>query len=153
MRVKIERYKPDYAPHFKSLNEAWLEEFFTVEDIDRDVLDNPEKYILADGGFILFALAKDEVVGCVAMKKIGETGFELTKMAVRKDMRGNGIGNELVRQAIFDAILKKAKFIELFSQTELSNALHLYEKYGFVKMPMPKTLYNRSNIYMVLTIK
>jgi len=77
----------------------------------------------------------------------------LTKMAVRKDMRGNGIGNELLRQAIFEAILKKAKYIELYSQTELANAVHLYEKYGFVHLPMQKTVYKRSNVYMVLTIK
>lgn len=153
MRVKVEHFKESYAPYFKSLNEAWLEEYFTVEEIDREVLSHPDKYILADGGFILFALVKDEVAGCVAMKKISETGFELTKMAVRKDLRGNGIGNELIRQAIFEAILKKAKYIELYSQTELPNALHLYEKYGFVHLPMPKTVYKRSNVYMILTIK
>jgi ribosomal protein S18 acetylase RimI-like enzyme len=153
MKVLIEHYKPELAPYFKSLNEAWLQEYFTVEDIDREVLGNPYKYILADGGFILFAIMNNEPVGCVAMKKISETGFELTKMAVRKDMRGNGIGNKLVRQAIFEAILKKAKYIELYSQTELPNALHLYEKYGFVHTPMPKTVYKRSNVYMILTIK
>lgn len=153
MKVRTEHYKPGYAAHFKSLNEAWLEEYFTVEEIDREVLGNPDKYILSGGGFILFALAKDEVVGCVAMKKISETGFELTKMAVRKDMRGNGIGNKLLRQAIFEAITKKAKYIELYSQTELQNALHLYKKYGFVYQPMLKTIYKRSNVYMILTIK
>ncbi|HNR15270.1 MAG TPA: GNAT family N-acetyltransferase [Chitinophagaceae bacterium] len=153
MKVLIEHFKPEYAPYFKSLNEAWLQEYFTVEDIDREVLGNPGKYILNDGGFILFALVKNEVVGCVAMKKVSETGFELTKMAVQKDKRGNGIGNELVRQAIFEGVLKKAKSIELYSQTELPNALHLYEKYGFVHTPMPKTIYKRSNVYMILTIK
>lgn len=153
MRVKIEHYKQSYAPYFKSLNEAWLEEYFTVEDIDREVLGNPDKYVLAEGGFILFALVKNEVMGCVAMKKISETSFELTKMAVRKDMRGKGIGNELIRQVIFEAILKKAKYIELYSQTELPSALHLYEKYGFVHLPMTKTVYKRSNVYMILTIK
>lgn len=153
MNVCITHYREEYAQYFKSLNEEWLEDLFSIEEIDKEVLSNPQEHFIANGGFILFATLKETVVGCLGMKKLDNNGFELTKMAVQKKYRGNGIGDELIRNAIFEGILKKAKYIELSTSSKLENAIHLYEKYGFVHMPFLKSEYKRSDVYMVLTIK
>lgn len=42
----------------------------------------------------------------------------------------------------------EAKSLILFSNTSLGSAIHLYEKYGFVKIDFEKGHYSRSNIKM-----
>lgn len=42
-------FDPRWRASFAALNVAWLEHWFAVEDYDREVLVNPEKYILAHG--------------------------------------------------------------------------------------------------------
>ena len=41
----------------------------------------------------------------------------------------------------------------LYSNTKLGPAIHLYQKYGFVEVPMGTSEYKRSNIKMEKTIK
>ena len=44
--LKIISFKEAYAKAFYQLNIEWLETFFYVEDFDREVLSNPNKYII-----------------------------------------------------------------------------------------------------------
>lgn len=48
--LKIISYEEAYAKAFYQLNIEWLETFFYVEDFDREVLSNPNKYIIDQGG-------------------------------------------------------------------------------------------------------
>lgn len=98
--MKIEFWKPELSEDFKNLNLQWLEEFFWVEEHDREVLGNPEKHIIAPGGNILFVMEEEEAVACVALMKISEGIFELTKMAVKPALRGKKIGNRLLEETI-----------------------------------------------------
>src|SRR5690606_39366267 len=60
--------------------------------------------ILEGGGRVLFALLADadgeRVVGTVALLHEGAGVYELTKMAVASDVRGHGIGRQLLRAAV-----------------------------------------------------
>jgi ribosomal protein S18 acetylase RimI-like enzyme len=43
--------------------------------------------------------------------------------------------------------------LELYSNTRLQSALHLYRKYGFVEIPLPEDcVYDRANIRMELSL-
>jgi hypothetical protein len=53
-----------------------------MEESDEKILNDPEKYILAKGGFIFMAELNDEIVGTCALLKIDDDTFELAKMAV-----------------------------------------------------------------------
>jgi GNAT superfamily N-acetyltransferase/DNA-binding MarR family transcriptional regulator len=53
--VEIIAYQDRYRDDFKRLNVEWLERHFYVEDIDHQVLSNPEQTILKPGGFIFLA--------------------------------------------------------------------------------------------------
>ena len=78
--LEIIEFESVYRDNFRTLNEEWLIKYFRIEDIDRKVLGNPEKYILDDGGFILFAIYENEIVGTCALINQGKYGFELSKM-------------------------------------------------------------------------
>lgn len=149
MAIRIVPFQSAYAKAFYDLNIEWLETHFYVEDYDREVLSKPKHYILEPGGHIFFAVEDDKVLGAVALLHRGEGVFELTKMAVLPSERGQGIGKQLMQYCLDFA--KSARFngLYLYSNTLLANAIHIYRKYGFVEVTIPKdNPYNRSNIKM-----
>lgn len=149
--LEIIAYQEQYKNDFTSLNFEWLEEYFYIEDYDREVLTNPEKYILEKEGFIFFAKYDYQIVGTVALIKRDNAVFELSKMAVTPKYKGLKIGLQLMNYCI--AFAKKNQFERLFldSSRKLTPAINLYKKVGFVEIPVPKdTPYERCNIRMEL---
>lgn len=147
----IVSFNEKYASDFARLNFEWLEKYFYIEEYDTELLNNPKKYILDDGGHILIAISKDEVVGTVALIKRGEGVFELSKMAVTEKCQGLGIGKELMHACINHAKEHGCKRLFLDSSTTLEPAITLYTKMGFKEIPVPKnTPYERCNIRMEL---
>jgi hypothetical protein len=49
----------DTSP-FRTLNEEWITQYFTLEVKDREVLGNPEEHILRKGGRIFMLYASGE---------------------------------------------------------------------------------------------
>ena len=147
---KIITYDPKYKNQFISLNKAWLEEYFFVEQHDMEVFDNLEEVILKPGGEIFFCIIDDEVAGTVAMQKVNDTKYELAKLAVDKKFQGQKLSNLLMDACIDFAKEKKATTIMLMSSTKLDTALNLYRKYHFVETPLDETDYHRADIQMEL---
>jgi len=80
--VRIVPYESYYREVFKALNEEWISAHFEMEEADHKALDDPEGYILQNGGYIFVALYKDEPVGVCALIKMNDHyDFELAKMA------------------------------------------------------------------------
>lgn len=151
--MDIVRWKPEYSNAFKNLNLQWLEEFFWVEDHDKEVLGNPEKYIIEPGGNILFVISNDEPVACVALMKISDGIFELTKMAVKPELRGKKVGHTLLKETIEFSKNQQWEELIIYSNTKLENAIHLYKKFGFKEIPMEENgPYSRGNIKMQLNL-
>jgi GNAT superfamily N-acetyltransferase len=143
-------------PHreaFRDLNVEWITAHFALEDIDREVLDDPEHAILLRGGSILMAEDGGEIVGCCALIRIAADAFELAKMAVAPAARGKGIGMMLGRAAVDRAQRMGARRVELLSNRVLQPALHLYRKLGFIEVPLGPTDYRRADIRMVLRLE
>jgi ribosomal protein S18 acetylase RimI-like enzyme len=150
--IRIVDFDPRWRADFARLNIDWLERFFVVEPIDREVLSDPDTHILADGGRVLFAIdEQDACVGTVALKHEGDGVYELTKMAVDPAVQGLGIGRRLMEAAL--QVYRELGGRELFleSSTKLSPALQLYESVGFRHRPAPRpgTHYVRADVYMV----
>ncbi|MDR0183713.1 GNAT family N-acetyltransferase [Lysobacter arvi] len=150
--VRIVDYAPQWRPDFARLNIEWLERWFTVEPIDREVLGDPETHILQPGGRVLFAIDEhDRVLGTVALKREAEGVYELTKMAVAPEARGAGVGRALMHGALdaFRALQGRELFLE--SSSKLGPALALYESVGFRHYPAPRpgSHYARADVYMV----
>lgn len=149
MTFTIEGYDAKYQQAFYDLNVAWLEEFFAVEPIDQKVLSDPKRYIIDEGGEILFAVENGKAIGTVAMKSMGPGRFELTKLGVDQSARKGGIGAALCKGVInrFNARAGDTLFLE--TNTLLENAIRLYWKLGFIELPNPvPSPYQRSNYYM-----
>ena len=151
--IEILGYRPEWRHYFEQFNRAWLEEYFSVEPIDRWVLENPEEAILKGGGAILFARQKGQIIGAVALRYNEAGALELTKMAVDKPFRGRGAGKELCRAAIRKAAEMGAPKLILYSQTRLPAAIALYRKMGFRDIPLEPGAYRRANIKMELELE
>jgi N-acetylglutamate synthase-like GNAT family acetyltransferase len=144
---------------FRTLNEEWIERYFTLETKDREILDDPENAILRKGGHIFEVHAENsaqsQVVGCVALIPMGDGIFELSKMAVSPAMRGRGIGRKLLEHTIAQARALGARGLFLGSNSILKDAIHLYESLGFRHVPpenLPEMHYARANVFMELPL-
>lgn len=154
MDVEVVDFRDELAIDFASLNYQWIESEFSVEQHDREILDDPRKWVIEPGGQIFFALVDGTAAGTVALIPSADGVFELTKMAVSPEFRGQGIGDRLMEKCVKFAAETGAKSIWLESHTKLAPALSLYRKYGFVETPPdPNSLYQRADIRMELAIE
>lgn len=154
MDVEVVDFRDELAIDFASLNYQWIESEFSVEQHDREILDDPRKWVIEPGGQIFFALVDGTAAGTVALIPSADGVFELTKMAVSPEFRGQGIGDRLMEKCVKFAAETGAKSIWLESHTKLAPALSLYRKFGFVETPPdPNSLYQRADIRMELAIE
>jgi GNAT superfamily N-acetyltransferase len=150
--VEIIDFSPAFKADFRSLNHEWITRYFELEDLDNQILDHPETYILAPGGHIFMARYQQELVGTCALIKVSDTVFELGKMAVTEKMQGLKIGQSLGQAAIGKAKALGAEKIVLYSHRSLVPALHVYQKLGFQVVPCLPNGYKRSDIKMELDL-
>lgn len=150
--LEIITYQPEFAPHFYSLNVAWLEKYFYVEPYDEKVLSNPQKYVIDTGGFIFFAKYNNKIVGVVSLIN-QKTFFELSKMAVSPKFQGLKIGLKLLNFCIEFAKNQQWESITLYSHRKLVPAINLYKKIGFKEVTLEENShYERSDIKMLLEL-
>ncbi|MEK9963797.1 MAG: GNAT family N-acetyltransferase [Betaproteobacteria bacterium] len=143
----------DHAEAFRDLNLEWINEFFFVEDLDKDLLNNPRREFIDSGGAIVMALLDKQPVGCCGLLKHGEGVFEVSKMAVRKDLQGRGIGRLMMVEIIARARSRGASALEIISSTKLAPALKLYRSFGFEDVPLQSDAYERGNIALRLCLE
>lgn len=153
-KTPIIDYTPEHAKAFYELNIEWLETFFYVEDYDREVLSNPDQYILNKGGRIFFIMHEGKVAGTVALMKVNDKVFELTKMAVNTELRGLKLGQKLMQHCLDEAKNMGLDKVILYSNTKLENAIYIYRKYGFIEITVEEGCpYERCNIKMEYLIR
>jgi putative acetyltransferase len=136
---------------FRELNQAWIQQFFSMETKDHEVLGDPAEHILRPSGEIVMAILGDRAVGCCALLAMGGGSFEIGKMAVSEECRGRGVGRKLLARVVGRAREIGAERLYLEANTNLPNAIHLYEAQGFVRLPpdrVRQSPYARSNVYM-----
>ena len=151
--MKIIPFEPQYAVNFKALNIEWLEKFFWVEPHDEEVLSKPQKYIIDPGGSIFFVQDEDRIVGTVALMRMENDIFELTKMAITPSAQGKQLGQKLLAYAIDYAKNKGWKKLIIYSNRKLENAIYIYKKYGFEEIPIGENNpYSRGDIKMQLLL-
>ena len=80
--VKIVDYLPENKIFFRQLNYVWIKKYFTIEEEDLKLLENPEEYIIKPGGAILMSKRGEDIIGTCGLLKINDDIIELVKMAV-----------------------------------------------------------------------
>lgn len=153
LQVTILDYGPELAQDFARLNYEWLNQYFEVEAHDREMLDDPEGYIINKGGHIFFAQVNDKIVGTAALIVETPETYELAKMGVSTEHRGLKIGKKLINHAIkFSKDMRKESIV-LESNTKLTPAINLYIQSGFKAIPLNEcSPYARCNIRMELKL-
>ena len=91
-------------------------------------------------------------MGTCALIKTGEQEYELAKMAVTENLRGQQIGKLIGLAALEQAKIAGAKRVWLESNRILTTALNLYKKLGFTEIPITSTPYARADIRMEVWI-
>lgn len=162
-QVTVRHYSPADKQDFVELNLDWIEEYFAVEESDREQLERLESSILGVGGRILVAELHGRVVGVGAIvppphyvPHDGRKWFEIVKFATRKSERGKGIGRAVVQALIETARAQKADGIWLETNQALASAVRLYERCGFRQLANADfwpTPYERCNVQMVLFLQ
>lgn len=151
-QVTVIDFDDRYAKDFADLNYEWIDHFFKIEPIDRKYLDHPKEMIIDKGGAIHLAKYGTEIVGTIALVNMGSDVYELAKMSVSPNLRGKRIGHKLMDACLDKAKELKAKMVVILSNRKLENAIHLYEKYGFIDVGNEDDDYERCDIRMELRL-
>jgi putative acetyltransferase len=146
--MEIVEFEPAHAAAFKALNEAWIGKYFTLEPKDREVLDDPQGQVIAKGGRIFMALKDGEPVGCAALLKMADGGYELAKMTVSETLRGSGLGRRLMERCIEAGLQDGVPRLYLETNSSLAPALALYRATGFRDLAPAETEYARADVFM-----
>jgi putative acetyltransferase len=149
---RIISYQPLYKADFKRINLEAISETFPIEPHDREQLDHPETYILADGGAIFLAEFEGLIVGTVGMVHTGLGEYELVKLAVTKSWREIGLGRRLCEAGIDYARQNGARRVWLEANSALKPAIYIYESLGFEHIPLAPSLYARADVRMELRL-
>ena len=146
--MEIVEFEPAHAAAFKALNEAWISKHFVLEAKDREVLDDPQGKILSKGGRIFMAMQGGQAVGCVALLKMADGGYEVAKMTVSETLRGSGLGRQLMQRCIEAGAEDGVPRLYLETNSSLAPALALYRATGFKDLEPVETEYARADVFM-----
>lgn len=146
--IEIIPFTIEHSAVFRDLNLEWVSTLFRVEAHDEAQLSQPER-IVDDGGEIWLARLNGEIVGTGALFHEGEGRYEIAKMAVRPDMRGQGIGGKILEMLIRRFRERGGTRLWLQTNSRLTNAIALYRRFGFTDFtPSEPSPYARADVFL-----
>lgn len=149
----VVRYREEFRVAFERLNREWIESYFVMEPADREILGDPQRKILDPGGQVFFVLERGEVQGTCAVIRHSADECEIAKMAVAPAARGRGYGDLLMDASLAFAREIDSRRVVIVSNTVLGPAIRLYQKHGFVEVPLASDgRYRRANIRLELDL-
>lgn len=150
--IEIIDYRDEFADDFKHLNLEWLNKYNLAESHDLKIINDPKTTILDHGGWIYLARSADRIVGTAGLSNEGDFVFELVKMAVAPAYQGRGISKLLLEKCLNKARELKAKKIFLYSNSQLTTAITLYKKYGFIHVDASNSPLLTADVKMELSL-
>lgn len=145
--AEVVTYRDEWRGEFERLNREWIETWFTLEEADRATFRDPSDKIIAPGGQIFFVVEDGKVLGTCAVVRHRPDVHEIAKMAVAPEARGRGYGDLLMDAAVAFSRQSGARRVVIVSNTKLAPAIRLYQKHGFVRVPLaPDEEYARADI-------
>lgn len=133
--IVIEPYQPQHQEAVIALILGIQNQEFGIEitaDQQPDLRDVDNFYQQGNGGFWV-ARSGDAVVGCIALKDIGDQQAALRKMFVAAAFRGRqyGTGAALLNTLLDHARTRQLRHIYLGTTAKFLAAHRFYEKHGF----------------------
>ena len=112
--------------------EASLPFDLSFQHFHREADALPGRYALPTGR-LLMARRGDLVVGCVALRQIGDGFCEMKRLFVRPAFQGQGVGRALAQAVIAEA--RRLGYRRMRLDTVLEPAQNLYRSLGFTDIP------------------
>ena len=132
--------------------EEWLGLDLCFQGFEAELATLPGKYAQPEGRLLL-AYSDKNLAGCIALRKIGDKISEMKRLYIRSDFRGQRTGVKLIERLINDAreIGYKRMQLDTFPP-KMGKAVHLYEAYGFRKIPPYYDNPNENVLFMELKL-
>lgn len=112
----------------ENIEEIGNDSFLKVEEVKQNLENDPfGKYLI---------LKEDKILGYIYYSEIYER-VEINQFEVEQSYRNCGLGNILLKE--FTETVEKSITLEV--RVDNMNAIHLYEKYGFVKQAIRENYY------------
>lgn len=131
--------------------EPSMEEYLKLQSYDSEIEHLNDKYGLPYGRLYI-AKFDNEIVGCIALRKIDDKNCEMKRLFVKPEFRGNNIANELINTIIDDTKVIGYKYMLLDILPFLKSAIHLYKKVGFYEIDSYNNSLVKSSIFMKLDL-
>ena len=112
---------------------AELSEQYPEEGANHFRLDADE--VSGDRGVFLVGYLGEQPVACGAIRRLSEEDAEIKRMYVDPDTRGKGVGRRLLDELVSHGVGFGVKRIVLETGTRQTEALALYERAGFKRIP------------------
>lgn len=110
---------------------SWIEISLCFQNFDKELAELPGDYAPPRGRLFL-AVDGNQVMGCVALRKIGDGVGEMKRLYVRPEFRGRGLGRTLTEKLIAEA--KQIGYARLRLDTlpgKMDQAMAMYRSLGF----------------------
>ena len=110
---------------------SWIEISLCFQNFDKELAQLPGAYA-PPSGRLLLAIDRDEVMGCVALRKIGDGVGEMKRLFVRPAFRGRGLGRTLTDKLIAEATQIGYSSLRLDTLPgKMDQAIAMYRSFGF----------------------
>ena len=119
---------------------------------DADLRDIEQSYFQRGGFFYVLEENDGTIIGSYGLYPMEPGTCELRKMYLHRDYRGKGLGKRLLEHALAEARRLGFKTITLETASVLTEAIRLYERYGFQPY-RPTHLSRRCDQAYVLELK
>ncbi|MCA1809139.1 MAG: GNAT family N-acetyltransferase [Kiritimatiellia bacterium] len=131
--ISIRRIKPSDNDHVRALIDSIMQEEFatTNQAYARHDLEDPAAYYNGSKDIFLVAEKDGRIIGTVAIKEDSPTSALLRRIFVRKECRGQGCGDMLLRKAIEFCFEHHYQNVTFRGTDQMQQALKLCLKEGF----------------------
>ncbi|HYQ96135.1 MAG TPA: GNAT family N-acetyltransferase [Candidatus Eisenbacteria bacterium] len=133
----LEQVRRARIPEDLALVRSLLEEYgaslafdLSFQDFKKELEGLPGEYA-PPGGAILLACEGDLVLGCVALRPMGQGVCEMKRLFVRPGFRGRALGRGLAEAVIAEAVGKRYRKMRLDTVPAMTEAIALYRSLGF----------------------
>jgi putative acetyltransferase len=134
--MKLRDARPADGEAIRSVVSDTLAEFgFPLESngVDADLADIAAAYQHDGGVFRVLVDDRGAVVGCGGIYPLDRDTAELRKMYFRPAVRGRGFGRVLLEELVATARANGFRRVVLETASNLTDAIRLYQKFGFVE--------------------
>ncbi|MEA3462918.1 MAG: bifunctional helix-turn-helix transcriptional regulator/GNAT family N-acetyltransferase [Bacteroidota bacterium] len=137
--IVVVDYKPGLNKQFHDLAGPWLTEEVDgrLKEEDGITLTEPEESHFTEGGFLFYAIYKEQIVGFVALKRLDEDSFELSELYINPNYRNLGIDLKLIERCISRSMENEARELWLQTAMRIPDAHLIYLALGFTEKSAP----------------